>query len=159
MAAAAKGSFNNILVFTRGGNHINGGTITARRPSINHIAVDCTLEVGIQGHVLTNANIHCRSSDLQIGSNRGNRERTGNRLATIFALGNHIIGVTRNSLMGRVGAESRTTVPGIFLCTSCMSDKDRSVIVADNALTFDIDIGRSILHIDGSVGYNNTARE
>ena len=40
-----------------------------------------------------------------------------------------------------------------------MSNDRRGVIVTDNALTVDIDIGRSILDIDGGVSFDNAARE
>ena len=147
------------LVVGGGGGHRNRGSRgnTGTRggivPCIDNIAVNSTHQVCIQCNSDAITSRHSGRSNLQIGSDRGNRE--GNRLgrATGGILGNHIVRAN-GSLEAGVRTES-TAIPRILGGAVSMSNEDTGVTVAENSLTKNGKRGRSSLGIDSSCRRGN----
>ena len=123
-------------------------------PDVNHIAVNQTLEIGVQSDMFTFADAGSSSGDLQVGTNRTNREAVGSGVTTSDTLSDHIVDA-RTSLEGRIRGE-RTTIPRIHVSTVSRNNQSSGFAVANNAFAGNGNIGRSREHNCVSVHRGNS---
>ena len=138
-------------------NNRNRRVVGTRAPSVNHIGINNTIQVGTQHNRLSFANISNRCIDVQIRTKRNNieRDRIGN--ATIGALGNHRV-ETRSSIIG-ISSTKSTTIPRILCCAISGSGKLSGGTVTNKLRTVDGENRRSRFnrHRDSFGSRRNTA--